>query len=134
MFLALSNDVKQTVLMHADSTTSVLFTALKDQYEHTSVSTEFHVKQDFENAKLSDFNSIRDFIIRLTNFAHIYNKEVKGDARHHIEEHDIVMRILHSLPPCLCTLQTLLIRTVPPTDQTAWNLSELKQIVTDEEQ
>src|SRR5260370_12056370 len=130
MFLALSDDVKQTVLMHADSTASVLVTALRDQYEHTGVSSEFYVKQDFESAKLSNFNSIRDFIIGLTNFTHIYNKEVKGDARHHIEECDIMMRILHSLPPCLCTLQTLLIRTMPTTDETVCNVSELKQIVT----
>src|SRR5260370_6448960 len=81
MFLTLSDDVKQTILMHANSTASALFSALKDQYEHMGISVEFYAKQDFKNAKLSDYNTISDFITGLTNFPHIYNKEVKGDTR-----------------------------------------------------
>ena len=80
MFLALSDDVKQTILMHADSPASTLFKALKGQYECTGISAEFYVKQDFEKPKLSEYNTIGDFITGLTNFTHIYNKEVKNGA------------------------------------------------------
>ena len=45
MLLTLSNDVKQTILMHANSTASALFSALKDQYEHMGVSVEFYANK-----------------------------------------------------------------------------------------
>ena len=43
MFLALSDDVKQTILMHANSTASALFSALKDQYECMGVCVCSHL-------------------------------------------------------------------------------------------
>src|SRR5260370_1631283 len=133
MFLTLSDDVKQTILMHADSPASTLFKALKGQYECTGVSAEFYTKQDFKNAKLSKYNTIGDFITGLTNLAHIYNKEVKNGASRCIEDCDIAMCILHQLPSCMRMIQTLLIRTAPPADQSNWDLPELKQIICDEE-
>src|SRR5260370_6684754 len=76
IFLALNDEVQETVLMHADSSASNLFTTLKDQYEHSGVSTVFYAKQNYKNAKLSEYNTIGDFIVRLTNLAHIMNKEL----------------------------------------------------------
>src|SRR5260370_42025996 len=132
IFRALNDEVQETVLMHADSSASNLFTTLKDQYEHSGVSAVFYAKQNYENAKLSKYNTIGDFIVGLTNLAHIINKENTDDGRC-IENWDIAMQVLHSLPPCLCMIQTLILKTVLLTDHTSWNLSELKQILTDEE-
>src|SRR5260370_42487984 len=58
IFLALSDEVQETVLMHANSSVSNLFTALKDQYKHSGVSAMFYMKQNYENAKLSEYNTI----------------------------------------------------------------------------
>ena len=132
VFLALSDEVQEMVLMYANSSAFELFTALKDQYKHSGVSTLFYVKQNYEDAKLSDYNTIGDFIVSLTNLAHVINKEVE-DSRRHAKNWDIVMHVLHSLPPCLHTIQTLILRTASLTDCTSWNLSELKQILTNEE-
>src|SRR6266850_1972079 len=100
IFLTLSNEVQETVLMHADSSASDLFTALKDQYEHSGISALFYAKQSYENAKLSEYNTIGDFIVGLTNLAHVINKEV-ADGGRRIENWDVAMQVLHSLPPCL---------------------------------
>src|SRR5260370_7155811 len=86
MFLTLSDDVKQTILMHADSPASTLFKALKGQYECTGVSAEFYTKQDFKKANLSEYNTIGDFITGLTNFTHIYNTKLKNGASRCIED------------------------------------------------
>ncbi len=78
IFLTLSNSVKQTVLLHVDSHASKLFMTLRNQFEASGVSAEFYAKQDYENAKLSDYDTIGDFITALTNLAHVFNKEIKG--------------------------------------------------------
>src|SRR5260370_29641426 len=132
IFLTLSDEVQETVLMYADSSASDLFITLKDQYEHSGVSAVFYTKQNYENAKLSEYNMIGDFIVRLTNLAHIVNKETTGDGRR-IENWDIAMQVLHSLPPCLCMIQTLILKTILPTNHTSWNLSDLNQTLTNEE-
>src|SRR5260370_36134634 len=94
IFLTLSNEVQETVLMYADSSASDLFTTLKDQYEHSGVSAVFYAKRNYENTKLSNYNTIGDFIVGLTNLAHIVNKELAEDRRH-IENWDIAMHVLH---------------------------------------
>ena len=93
--LALSNNIKQTVLLHVDSHASKLFSVLKSQFEASGISTEFYVKQNYENAKLSNYDTIGDFITALTNLAHVFNKEIKGTIGH-IEEHNIAMRVCHA--------------------------------------
>ena len=50
LFLTLSDSVKQTILLHVDSHTSELFSALKSQFEPSGISAEFYVKQNYENA------------------------------------------------------------------------------------
>ena len=43
------------------------------------------------------------------------------------------MRIIHSLPPCMRTLQTILLEQAPDSSTPSWDLLKLKQqIVTDE--
>ena len=45
----------------------------------------------------------------------------------------IAMHVLHSLPPCMRTLQTMLIQSTPPVSSMTWNLDELwKDIEADE--
>src|SRR5258708_34549597 len=83
IFLALSDSVKQTVLLHVDSHVVKLFTTLKNQFEASRVSAEFYMKQDYENTKLSDYNTIVDFITALTHLAHDFNKEIRGTVRPH---------------------------------------------------
>ena len=85
LFLALSDNVKQTILLHVDSHTLKLFSVLKSQFEASRISAEFYAKQNYETAKLSDYDTIGDFIMALTNLAHIFNKEIKGTVGH-IEE------------------------------------------------
>ena len=78
LFLALSDNVKQTVLLHVDSHTLKLFSVLKSQFEASRISAEFYAKQNYKTAKLSDYDTIGNFITALTNLAHIFNKEIKG--------------------------------------------------------
>src|SRR5258708_1022034 len=100
LFLALSDNVKQTVLLHVDSHALKLFSVLRSQFEASGVSTEFYAKQNYKNTKLSDYDTIGDFITALTNLAHVFNKEIKGTVGC-IKEHNIAMRVLHSLPTCI---------------------------------
>src|SRR5258708_2613016 len=37
------------------------------------------------------------------------------------------MCIIHSLPPCMHTLQTILIRSAPPSSKAVWDLDKLKK-------
>src|SRR6266436_7188292 len=133
LFLALSNNVKQTVLLHIDSHASKLFSVLKSQFKPSGISAEFYAKQNYENAKLSDYDTISNFITALTNLAHVFNKEIKGTVSH-IEECNIAMHVLHSLPPCMCPVQTLILGTAPELDNGDWDLSKLKQVITNDEQ
>src|SRR5258708_22938583 len=132
IFLALSDSVKQTVLLHVDSHAVKLSSILRSQFEASGVSAEFYAKQDYENAKLSDYDTIGDFITALTNLAHVFNKEIKGTVGC-IEERNIAMHVLHSLPPCMHPVQTLILETAPESDNSDWDLSKLKQVITNDE-
>jgi len=57
-------------------------------------------KQNYEKAKLSNYDTIGDYIMALTNLTHAFNKEIKGTVGH-IEECNIAMHVLHSLPSCM---------------------------------
>ena len=133
LFLASSDKVKETVLLHIDSHASKLFSILKSQFKASGISTEFYAKQNYENAKLSDYDTIGDFITALTNLAHIFNKEIKGAVRR-IEERNIAMCILHSLPPCMQSIQTLILESAPPSNKGDWDLAKPKQIISNDEQ
>jgi len=85
------------------------------------------------NAKLSNHDTIGDFITALTNLTHIFNKEIKGTVGC-IEEHNIVMHVLHSLPACMWSIQTLILETALELDKGDWDLSKLKQVITNDEQ
>src|SRR5258708_14758041 len=76
LFLALSDNVKQTVLLHVDSHVLKLFSVLKSQFEASGISAEFYAKQNYENAKLSNYDTIGYFITALTNLAHVFNKQI----------------------------------------------------------
>src|SRR5260221_8849692 len=60
------------------------------------------------------------------NLAHQVNKEIV-DTSAHINDQAIAMHIIHSLPPCMRTLQTILIRSAPPSSKATWDLDELKK-------
>src|SRR5260370_42420608 len=51
IFLALSDEVQEMVLMYADSSAFDLFTALKDQYEYSGVSVVFYAKQNYKKCQ-----------------------------------------------------------------------------------
>ena len=131
IFLALSDEIKESILHLADSPTAVIFKSLKEAYKYSGTSAEYYTRQDYHNVKVNDYDSIRDFITGLMKLAHQVNKTT-SKATDHIGERQIAMRIIHSLLSSMHTLQTLLIETAPVTPQT-WNLSTLRQqIVTDE--
>src|SRR5258708_1878928 len=132
LFLALSDNVKQTVLLHINSHTSKLFSVLKSQFKASGISAEFYAKQNYENAKLSDYDTIGNFITALTNLAHFFNKEIKGTVGR-IEECNIAMRVLHSLPACMRSIQTLILETALDSDKGDWDLSKLKQVITNDD-
>ncbi len=101
----------------------MLFKALKDSYEHSGASAEFYARQKHDNARISDYDSICDFLTALMNLAY------QGG----IEDHMIAMHIIHSLPPWMCTLQTVLIKSAPSASDMSWNLDDLcKDIDADE--
>ena len=82
IFLALSDEVKESILHLADSLASVIFDALKESYEYSGTSAEYYVRQDYHNTKIDDYDSIGDFITGLTKLAHLINKtvEVSGNG------------------------------------------------------
>ena len=57
---------------------SELFKALKGTYEPLGASAEYYAQQNNDNAKISDYNSLGDFITALMSLVHLVNKEVKG--------------------------------------------------------
>ena len=79
IFLALSNEVKESILHLADSPASVIFDTLKELYEYSGTSAKYYARKDYHNMKINDYNSIGDFITGLTKLAHLVNKTV-GDA------------------------------------------------------
>ena len=133
LFLTLSDNVKQTILLHIDSHMLKLFSVLKNQFEASGISDKFYAKQNYENAKLSDYNTIGNFITALMNLAHFFNKKIKGTVGC-IEEHNIAIHVLHSLPACMRSVQTLILETTPDSDKGDWDLSKLKQVITNNEQ
>ena len=108
IWLALSDKVQDTVSRHLKSPAATLFNALKNQYEQTGASAEFYATKAYNDAKLSDYDSIADFLTALMNLAHQVNKEIVNTSAH-INDQAITMRIIHSLPPSMHTLQTILI-------------------------
>ena len=120
------------MLPYASSHTSELFKALKSAYEFAGVAAEYYARLDYDNAKVSDYDNLGDFITGLMNLAHLVNKEVEGtDGR--IQPRHIAMKIIHSLPPAMRTLQTILIEGAPTSTTTDWDLASLKlRVVADE--
>ena len=78
----------------------MLYKALKTQYEQSGTSAEFYARQNYDNARLSDHESVTDFLTALTNLVHLVNKELSGIAGR-IEDQTITMRTIHSFPPCM---------------------------------
>jgi hypothetical protein len=67
-----------------------LFRALKNPYKYTGASAEFYARQKYDNAKISDYNSVSDYLMK---FAHLVNKEVTEDESH-IGNRIIAMRLI----------------------------------------
>src|SRR5258708_29026022 len=108
IWLALSDKVQDTISCHLKSSAVTLFKALKNQYEQTGASAEFYTTKTYNNAKLCNYDSIADFLTVLMNLAHQVNKEII-DTTAHINDRAIAMHVIHSLPPYMSTLQTILI-------------------------
>ena len=104
----------------------MLFKALKDSYEHSGASAEFYARQKYDNARISDYDSICDFLTALMNLAYHVNNEIPG-SQGRIEDRMIAMRIIHSLPPCMRMLQTILIKSAPSASDMSWNLDNLRK-------
>ncbi len=99
IWLALSDKVQDTVFCHLKSSAATLFKALKNQYEQSGTSVEFYATKTYNNTKLSDYDSITDFLNALMNLAHQVNKEIV-DTTAHINDWAITMHVIHSLLPC----------------------------------
>src|SRR5258708_6374560 len=126
IWLALSDKVQDTIFCHFKSSATTLFKALKNQYEQTGASAEFYTMKAYNDAKLGDYDSITEFLNALMNLAHQVNKEIVNTTAH-INDQTIAMCIIHSLPPCMHTLQTILIRSAPPSSKGVWDLDTLKK-------
>src|SRR5258708_2273829 len=126
IWLALSDKVQDTVFRHLKSSAATLFKALKNQYEQSGASAEFYATKTYNNTKLSDYDSITDFLNVLMNLTHQVNKEIV-DTTAHINDRAIAMHVIHSLPPSMHTLQTILIRSAPPSSKATWDLDTLKK-------
>jgi gag-polypeptide of LTR copia-type len=128
IWLALNEPVQQAVFHHFRSPATTLFKALKNAYEYSGASTEFYARQKYDNAKVSDYDSISDYLTDLINLAHRVNKEISSDFGR-IEDRTIAMRLIHSLPPCMRTMQTLLIDAAPVASMMTWDLDNLRRKV-----
>ena len=106
-----------------------VISALKAQYEPKGTITEFHARQNYKNVKLSDHDDFDGFITAMTNAAYQFNKEI-SDINVHINNRDIAMRIIHSLPSPMYTLQMILLEGASTTDKTSWDLNDLRQCIT----
>ena len=134
IWLALSDHVQDSIILHTNSHAAELFLALKGTYEFSGASAEYYAQQDYDNPKISDYDSLGEFITALMNLAHLVNKEIKGSDRH-VQEHHIAMRVIHSLPPLMQTLQTILLKNAPSSIDAKWDLPSLKlQVVSDKQQ
>ena len=104
----------------------MLYKSLKTQYKQSGTSAEFYARQNYNNAKLSEYESVCDFLTGLMNLAHLVNKEMRSSAGR-IEDRTIAMRTIHSLPPSMRTLQTILIENAPDSSDMNWDLDALKK-------
>src|SRR5258707_8375947 len=130
---ALNDDVKQAILPYAESDASQLFNALKSLYKPQGATAEFYARCTYESVKLSDHDSFNGFMTTLINVAHQFNKEI-SNVNGHIKNCDIAMRIIHALPTSLFTLQTILLKSTPPSNKTNWDLQVLCQCITSAEE
>src|SRR5258706_12667997 len=62
IWLALSDKVQDSVFCHFKSPATTLFNTLKNQYDQTRASAEFYATKAYNDAKLSNYNSITDFL------------------------------------------------------------------------
>jgi len=76
IWLALDENVKQDVLLHAESHTSKLFSALKSLYASQGATAEFNVRCAYEDVKISEYDNFDNYMTTLINAAHQFNKEV----------------------------------------------------------
>ena len=114
IWLALSENVQDTVILHAASPASVLFHTLKSTYEFSGVAAKYYACLNYDN--------LSDYITGLTNLAYLVNKEIEGTDSC-IQQRHIAMGIIHSLPHSMCTLQTILIESAPTSSTTDWDLT-----------
>ena len=82
IWFALRGNIQESIFLHSKSPASVLYKALKTQYEQSGTSAEFYARQNYNNAKLSNYDSVLDFLTALTNLAHLVNKELSSTAGH----------------------------------------------------
>jgi len=129
IWLTLSDDVKQAVLPHARSIASKLYSSLKALYEPKGAIAKFYARHNYENVKLSDHDNFNSFMTTMINAAYQFNKEI-SDTSGHITNHDIAMQIIHALLSPMYTLQTILLEGAPSSDQSSWDLEDLRQCIT----
>ena len=82
IWLALSDKVQDTVFCHIKSPAATLFKALKNQYEQSGASAEFYTTKTYNDAKLSDYDLVTDFLNTLMNLTHQVNKEIIDTSAH----------------------------------------------------
>ena len=83
-------------------------------------------RKNYDDAKLSDYDSVSDFLRALMNLAHLVNNEMQSTVEG-IEDRTIAMRIIHSFPPSMRTLQMTLIESAPDSNDMTWDLDPLKK-------
>ncbi|KAF8330892.1 uncharacterized protein EI90DRAFT_3016702 [Cantharellus anzutake] len=103
---------QQAVFRHFKSPAATLFKALKSAYGYSGASAEFYARQKYDNTKINNHESTADYRTDLVNLAHHVNREITGNQGR-IEDRTIAMHLIHSLSPCMRTLQTILVRTTP---------------------
>ena len=99
------------------------------QYKLKGAMAEFHARCNYESVKLSDHDDFNGFITTTINAAYLFNKEIP-DISVHIKNCNIAMRIIHTLPSPMYTLQTILVKGAPPSTMTDWDLDDLRQHIT----
>jgi hypothetical protein len=133
LWLSLSDSVQDNIFRHSESPAATLFRALKGAYQQTGASAEYYARTRYCEAKVSNYESISDFLSGLMNLAHEVNKQVPGDQGW-IEDRMIAMQLIHTLPSCMSTLQTMLIQNAPAaTNDMSWDLDKLRREVETEE-
>ena len=132
ILLAVSDEVKGELLPYLESPAVEIMTHLRHLFEASGASAEFYALEKYHNAKISDYSSIGEFVTALQILAYDANRESRNPYGR-IEPRNIAMRIIHSLPPPMRTLQTILLEQAPNSSTPSWDLLKLKQqIVADE--